>query len=162
MHAEPTDLDTATAEAQGELAKLLEALVRQIPGAQWAVLSTGDGFKLAVCNRGVDDADACAAASTGVRASARQLFKDSPGGVRQVAVEHDDGFCFVMGAGLADKKAVGTLLTVMTGRDADPGQAGHEMARFITGLDEQLVVDARRNGIRRLGALRNGMRQLEQ
>ncbi|MEU7161133.1 roadblock/LC7 domain-containing protein [Streptomyces chrestomyceticus] len=160
MHAEPTDLDTAT--AQEELAKLLEALVRQIPGAQWALLSTGDGLKLAFCNRSVDDADDAAAACTGIRSAARQLFKDSPGGVRQVAVEHDEGFCFVMGAGLVDEKAVGTLLTVVAGRDADPGQAGHHMVRFVTGLDEQLVVAARRNSIRRLGAPRNGIRQLEQ
>ncbi|MFD7663492.1 roadblock/LC7 domain-containing protein [Streptomyces sp. NPDC059788] len=160
MHAEPTDLDTA--HAREKLAKLLEALVQQIPGAQWALLSTGDGLKLAFCNRSVADADDGAAACTGIRSAARQLFKDCPGGVRQVAVEHDDGFCFVMGAGLADKEAVGTLLTVMTGHDAHPGQVGHEMARFVTGLDEQLVVAARRNGILRLGAPRNGMRQLEQ
>jgi predicted regulator of Ras-like GTPase activity (Roadblock/LC7/MglB family) len=133
------------ASARAQLDGLLSSFVSRIPGAQHALLGTGDGLKLAYTEQTVDEADTTAAAITGIWALARQQFKNAKGGVRQVVVEHDAGYLFLMSAGMVNEAVLGTVLAVVTDPQADVGQVGHEMEKLIKGLDEHLIIQARRN-----------------
>ncbi|MGW1895414.1 roadblock/LC7 domain-containing protein [Streptomyces sp. NPDC002004] len=139
-----TTTDAATG-ARAQLSGLLTSLIDRIPGAQQAVLGTGDGFKLAHSEQPVDDADRIAAGIAGHFSLARHQFQDASGGVRQVVVEHDAGTLFVMSTGVVNQAVLGMVLAVKTTPEADPGQVGHQMAVLIKSLDEHLVVQARRN-----------------
>ncbi|GGS93434.1 roadblock/LC7 domain-containing protein [Streptomyces chromofuscus] len=141
----PTSDPAAAARAQ--LEGLLTSFITRIPGAQQALLGTGDGLKLAFTEQHVDDADTLAATISGLFALARQQFKGAKGGVRQVVVEHDAGSLFLMSAGLVNEAVLGTVLAVVTTPEADPGQVGHEMEMLIKALDEHLIIQARRNTI---------------
>ncbi|WP_405893456.1 roadblock/LC7 domain-containing protein [Streptomyces sp. NBC_01527] len=138
---------TTASSARDQLSGLLTGLINRSPGTAQALLAAGDGLKLAYTEQPVDDADNLAAVIVGLYSLARQQFKDAPGGVRQVAVEHDGGSLFVMSAGVhfTDTKAVSTVLAVVASPDADPGQVGYEMDKLIKGLDEHLIVEARSN-----------------
>lgn len=140
----PTTSDQA-ASARAQLDGLLTSFINRIPGAQHALLGTGDGLKLAYTEQSVDDADTTAAAITGIWALARQQFKNAKGGVRQVVVEHDAGYLFLMSAGMVNDAVLGTVLAVVTEPQTDVGQVGHAMEKLISGLDEHLIIQARRN-----------------
>ncbi|MFE0852154.1 roadblock/LC7 domain-containing protein [Streptomyces mutabilis] len=133
--------------ARDQLSGLLAGLLDKAPGTIRALLASGDGLKLAWTEQPTDDADNLAAVISGLYSLGRQQFKETPGGIRQVVVEHDGGSLFVMSAGAAfsDSKAVNTVLAVVARPDADPGQVGYVMETFIGGLDEHLVVAARAN-----------------
>ncbi|MFI0219097.1 roadblock/LC7 domain-containing protein [Streptomyces lydicus] len=139
--------------AREKLSGLLTGLLDKVPGTTRALLAAGDGLKVAWTEQPVDDADNLAAVISGLYSLGRQQFKDTPGGVRQVVVEHDGGQLFVMttGAEFTDTRAVNTVLAVVATLEADPGQAGYEMETFIRGLDEHLVVQARPNAFSGLG-----------
>ncbi|MFF5019483.1 roadblock/LC7 domain-containing protein [Streptomyces sp. NPDC001165] len=131
--------------ARAQLDGLLTDFIARIPGAQQALLGTGDGLKLAYTDQTVDEADTTAAVISGMSALARQQFKNNPGGLRQVVAEHDAGFLFLMSAGTASKSSLGTVLAVVTTPEADSGLVGYEMGVLITRLDEHLITQARRN-----------------
>ena len=141
------DYPTSATSARDQLSGLLAGLLDKAPGTTRALLASGDGLKLAWTEQPIDDADNLAAVISGLYSLGRQQFKDTQGGIRQVAVEHDGGSLFVMSAGaeFTDNKAVNTVLAVVTAPTADPGQVGWEMETFIRGLDEHLVVAARPN-----------------
>ncbi len=145
----PTSDQAAWARAQ--LDGLLTSFINRIPGARHALLGTGDGLKLASTEQTVDEADTTAAAITGIWALARQQFKNAQGGVRQVVVEHDAGYLFLMSAGMVNEAVLGTVLAVVSGPQVDVGQVGHEMEKLIKGLDEHLIIQARRNNAHRPG-----------
>ncbi|MBM9624641.1 roadblock/LC7 domain-containing protein [Streptomyces zhihengii] len=131
--------------AREQLNGLLNALLRKVPFTTSAVLASGDGLKLAHTEQPTDDADNLAAVISGLYSLGRQQFRDMPGGIRQVVVEHDGGSLFVMSAGteFTNNAAVNTVLAVVATPDASPGQVGYEMETFIRGLNEHLVVAAR-------------------
>jgi predicted regulator of Ras-like GTPase activity (Roadblock/LC7/MglB family) len=116
--------------AREQLSGLLDQLINKTPGASHALLASSDGL---------------AATVAALYSLGRQQFSKAAGGMRQIVAEHDAGFLFIMSAGASftNAQAVGTVLAVVATPAADPGQVGHEMAQFITGLDEHLVVDAR-------------------
>ncbi|MEJ8639913.1 roadblock/LC7 domain-containing protein [Streptomyces sp. MS2.AVA.5] len=138
---------TSNTSARDQLSALLTRLLGKAPGAIRALLAAGDGIKLAWTDQSVDDADNFAAIVSGLYSLGRQQFKDAPGGVRQIVVEHDGGSLFVMSAGarFTDATAVSTVLALQVTPHADPGQVGYEMDHFVKGLDEHLIVDARTN-----------------
>ncbi|WP_434598502.1 roadblock/LC7 domain-containing protein [Streptomyces sp. A5-4] len=138
---------TTGTSAREHLSGLLEGLLKRAPGATRALLSSGDGLKLAFTEQSPDDADSLAAVISGLYSLGRQQFKNTAGGIRQVVVEHDGGRLFVMSAGaeFTDDRAVNTVLAVVAAPGADAGQVGYEMETFIRGLDEHLVVQARPN-----------------
>lgn len=138
---------TRITAARDQLSRLLAGLLDKAPGTIRALLASGDGLKLAWTEQAIDDADNLAAVISGLYSLGRQQFKDTPGGVRQVVVEHDGGSLFVMSAGaeFTDNKAVNTVLAVVAAPDVDAGQVGYVMETFIRGLDEHLVVAARAN-----------------
>ncbi|KUN17591.1 hypothetical protein AQJ11_37650 [Streptomyces corchorusii] len=128
-----------------QLSGLLDQLIDKIPGALHALLASGDGLKMALTQQPVEDADTLAATVAALYSLCRRPFAAADGGMRQVVAEHDAGYLFVMSAGASftSAQAVGTVLALVATADADPGQVGHEMAQFIRGLDEHLVVGAR-------------------
>lgn len=131
--------------ARDQLSGLLTHLLHKAPGTARALLASGDGIKLAWTDESTDDADTLAATVVGLYSLGRQQFSRDPGGVRQLIVEHDAGSLFVMSTGpqFTDRRAMGAVLAVVATPQAHPGQVGHEMAQFIKGLDEHLIVQAR-------------------
>ncbi|MEU6346501.1 roadblock/LC7 domain-containing protein [Streptomyces sp. NPDC046977] len=127
------------------LGGLLTDLMNRVAGIRRVLLATGDGLKIAWSDQETAEAEKLAALMTGLLSLARGAFITSPGGVRQVVVEHDAGTLFVMSAegSAANPHLVGTLLSVMTTDSADPGEVGYEMKRLISALDEHLTVQAR-------------------
>lgn len=150
MHSDGTS-PSKTPEQQ--LSALLADLVERTPGTLHALLVSGDGLKTAYTDMPVDDADRLAASTSALNTLARGQFAHSTGRTRQVVVEHDAGYLFVMSAGehFTDECAAMSTLTVTAGPDANPGQVGHEMQQFVRGLDEHLVVGARTNSYSRPG-----------
>ncbi|MEV8033606.1 roadblock/LC7 domain-containing protein [Streptomyces sp. NPDC086182] len=140
------NLTTGTS-AREQLSGLLSGLLQRATGATRALLAAGDGIKVAWSEQPVDDADNLAAAVSGLYSLGRQQFSAAEGGVRQVMVEHTGGTLLVMSAAgrFSDGRAVNTVLAVVAGPDADPGQVAYEMEAFVRGLDEHLVVQARPN-----------------
>ncbi|UYQ60043.1 roadblock/LC7 domain-containing protein [Streptomyces peucetius] len=143
MHNDGTP--TTGTSAREQLGGLLAGLIKKAPGTTRALLAAGDGIKVAWTEQHVDDADNLAAVISGLYSLGRQQFKDTAGGIRQVAVEHDGGSLYVMSAGadFTDDRAVNTVLAVVATPDADPGQVGYQMEAFVRGLEEHLVVQAR-------------------
>lgn len=142
----PMSAHVATAHvATAQLSGLLDGLVTEVPGSLRALLTSGDGLKVAWTDQPKDDADSWAAVVSGLSSMARQAFPGIQGSMRQIVIEHDGGYLFVMSAGadFTDTKAVGTVLAVMAKRNADPGQAFYAMESFVRSLDEHLVVQAR-------------------
>jgi predicted regulator of Ras-like GTPase activity (Roadblock/LC7/MglB family) len=148
--AMPADgFPTTDTSAPERLSGLLTQLVNKTPGVTQALLASGDGLKMAWTDQPLDDADTLAAVVSGLYSLGRQQFHKSPGGVRQVVIEHDAGSLFVMSA---SGPAVGTtMLAVVTSPKADPGQVGYEMDQFIKGLAEHLVIEARETKIQAQG-----------
>ncbi|MEU1622370.1 roadblock/LC7 domain-containing protein [Streptomyces sp. NPDC005722] len=139
------DVTPGNGSARNEAGGLLTDLMSRVPGTQRVLLATGDGLKIAWTDQDASEADKLAALMTGLHSLARGAFITCPGGVRQVAVEHDAGALFVMSAegDATNPRMVGTLLGVVTTPEAAPGQVGFEMARVIKGLGTQLAVPAR-------------------
>ncbi|MEU3904117.1 roadblock/LC7 domain-containing protein [Streptomyces goshikiensis] len=137
--------EASGATVRSHLSGLLAGMLTRTPGASSALLGTNDGLKLAYTTESLDEADAMAAVISGLLSLARGHFKNLPGGVRQLVIEHDAASLFVMSAGTVGSDGLSTVLAVQTTPAADPGQVGHEMAALITGLDEHLVTRARRN-----------------
>ncbi|MER5887774.1 roadblock/LC7 domain-containing protein [Streptomyces sp. NPDC001941] len=124
----------------------LERFVAQTPGIVRAVLFTPDGLQWPppqVCDA---DAERFAAACSMLASVAQNLFQDRSGGVRQNAVEHDDGYLFIMhtphqvGVGT---RAVALAFGVEASREADPGTLGAVMSKWIAGIAGHLTVQAR-------------------
>lgn len=144
--------DTLTTTPHGrDLSWLLEAFVQRVPGAQQAVLASRDGVKLALAGLSADDADRMSAVMSGLYSLGRGEVKETGGDVRQMVIEHDAGYLYVMSAGgqmppEAGPAVVGSVLGIRTSLDADPGVVGHEMAALITGVNEHLLTPTRSSG----------------
>ncbi|MBF9071834.1 roadblock/LC7 domain-containing protein [Streptacidiphilus sp. NEAU-YB345] len=114
-----------------------------------ALVATRDGLQLASAGLDIDDADRLAAVITGEYATARSVNEIRPlGGVRQVVVEFDDGFLFIMhagnhAAGDANSRTLSTLLGVTATVSADAGLVGAEMAHLIGSLANHLTTGSR-------------------
>ncbi|MFM9540097.1 roadblock/LC7 domain-containing protein [Streptomyces turgidiscabies] len=137
----------APTTGQTTLDGLLAGLMNRAPGTVRVLLASGDGIKLAHTDKEQDKADEMAAVMAGLYSLGRGIFKKSPGGVRQVVVEHDGGRLFVMsgGGGATGPGVVGTILGVLALPSAEPGLVGYEMTTLIKGLNEHLITEARAN-----------------
>jgi predicted regulator of Ras-like GTPase activity (Roadblock/LC7/MglB family) len=147
MHNDGTP--TTGTSAREQLGGLLAGLIKKAPGTTRALLAAGDGLKVAWTEQSIDKADNLAAIISGLNSLGQQAFTDTAGGIRQMLVEHDEGFLFVMSAGadFTHARAVNTVLAVVATPDADPGQVGYQMEAFVRGLEEHLVVQARPNAV---------------
>ncbi|MGC5264045.1 roadblock/LC7 domain-containing protein [Streptomyces cyaneofuscatus] len=140
-----------TTPRRQDLDWLLEDFIQRVPGVREAVLGSRDGVKLSFAGLGDDDADQLAAVMASLYALGRGEVTVPGHDVRQIVIETDEGFTYVMSSGgqmPADAGAavVSSVVGVRTSTDADPGVVGHEMVRLITGVAEHLLIPTRSPG----------------
>lgn len=126
-----------------DLGFLLDDFRRRVAGATHAIVVSADGLLVAVSS-GIDRAtgDQLAAVTSGITSltqGAARFF--AAGGVRQVIVEMELGFLFVMSVG------EGSSLAVVTSPSVDIGLVAYEMAVLVgrarEALDPALIADLR-------------------
>lgn len=146
-----------TALAPADLGWLLEDFAARVPGVDSALLASSDGLKLTRARLSADEADRTAALMSGFHSLAKSTATITAavgGGLRQIVVELDRGYLFVMsaGAGLPANapvhvgtatETVGTVLAVLAEQGADVGVIGYEMGVLARSVGEHLVVPVR-------------------
>lgn len=148
---EPTSAGAQACEATGEnLGWLLDNFLREVPGADAAVLASRDGLPLASAGLQADERDQIAAVAASLYSSGRTAgnITDPPGGDVQLLLIHlDRRYLFLMSTQrpgtVAASPAVGTLLTVLAAGDVDTRMVGRQMSALIIGVAEHLSTKAR-------------------
>lgn len=133
----------ATEPVTNDLNWLLDRIVRRLPGARAAVLTSTDGIRTHHAGIGEDDADRLAAIAVSLFSLGRGIGEvggHSTDVVRQVIVERTDALLFVASA------APRTVVAVLTAPDADSGLVGHEMAQAIAAVAKHLATAPRGPG----------------
>lgn len=118
---------------------LIVRFVEQIPAVREAVVVSSDGLPLAVSD-GVEreTAERLAAVASGLIGLAYgSAGRFGAGSVNNVIIEMDRGWLFV--TGIRD----GSLLCVMTSKQADIGTIGYEMALFADRAGDVLTPEVR-------------------
>lgn len=118
---------------------LIVRFVEQIPAVRQAVVVSSDGLPLAVSD-GVEreSAERLSAVASGLIGLAYgSAGRFGAGAVNNVIIEMDRGWLFV--TGIRD----GSLLCVMTAKEADIGMIGYEMALFSERAGDVLTPDVR-------------------
>jgi predicted regulator of Ras-like GTPase activity (Roadblock/LC7/MglB family) len=126
-------------QAAANLGWLINNFVQQVPGVAHTILVSSDGLPLAR-SRGfpVDRADQLAAVASGLTSltqGASRCF--DAGGVRQMLVEMDHGYLFVMAV------SEGSCLATLAAPSCDIGLVGYEMALLVSRVGAALTPDVR-------------------
>jgi hypothetical protein len=126
--------------AVSDVTWLVGQFSRAVPGVRYAAVVSADGLLLAM-NDGMDrgQGDQLAAIASGLSSLTRgaaQCFGN--GAVRQVMVEMNLGFLFVMSV------SDGSILVTVTDTNADVGLVGYEMARLVARAGALLTPELRR------------------
>src|ERR1700722_3571737 len=124
--------------AGSEVSWLIDSLVRRVPDIAHAILVSAGGLPMARSQSFPPDrADQLAAIASGLTSltqGAARIF--SAGEVRQMIVEMDGGYLFVMSV------SEGSCLAALSSASSDLGQVGYEMslliAQFATALTPEL------------------------
>jgi predicted regulator of Ras-like GTPase activity (Roadblock/LC7/MglB family) len=106
---------------------LLDDLLDRLPGAEKAIVLSGDGMLIG-CSRtlGRDDGEHLSAVASGLQSLARGASRQfGSGAVRQTIVEMDEAFLVVTAAGS------GASLAVLAAADADLGLLAYEMNLLV-------------------------------
>jgi hypothetical protein len=126
--------------AQGtELGWLIDNLTQRVPDISHAILVSADGLPLARSaqfppDRG-DQLAAIASGLTSLTQGAARCF--SAGAVRQLIVEMDQGYLFVMSV------SEGSSLAALASASCDLGQVGYEMSLLISRVASALTPELR-------------------
>ena len=131
---------TSPAATATDLGWLITAFAQRVPGIHDAAVVSADGLLLAM-SAGLDRmrGDQLAAIASGLVSLSRGAAGCFSGGaVRQVMVEMDGGFLFVMS--ISD----GSSLTVHTSPTVDAGLVGYEMALLVQRAGAVLTPELRR------------------
>ncbi len=118
---------------------LIIRFVEQIPSVRQAVVVSSDGLPLAI-SEGVEReaAERLSAVSSGLIGLAYgSAGRFGAGAVNNVIIEMERGWLFV--TGIRD----GSLMCVNTGKDADIGMIGYEMAMFAERAGDVLTPEVR-------------------
>ncbi len=116
------------AKGEGEqLGWLLDNLISQVANVREALILSRDGLVVAKSsNMGREQGDRLSALAAGVQSLARGAGQQVGGGeVRQIVIEMDSAFMFVMAAGQ------GTCLAVLASAEANVGVMAYEMAMLV-------------------------------
>ena len=116
------------AKGEGEqLGWLLDNLVSQVANVREALILSRDGLVVAKSsNMSREQGDRLSALAAGVQSLARGAGQQVGGGeVRQIIIEMDSAFMFVMAAGQ------GTCLAVLASAEANVGVMAYEMAMLV-------------------------------
>jgi predicted regulator of Ras-like GTPase activity (Roadblock/LC7/MglB family) len=114
--------------ATAEVGWLIDNLARQVPDIAHAILVSADGLPMArSADFPADRADQLAAIASGLTSlthGAARCF--NAGEVRQMIIEMDQGYLFVMSV------SEGSCLAALASATCDLGQVGYEMSLLIT------------------------------
>ena len=114
---------------------LIDNLTHQVPDIAHAILVSADGLPLArSADFPADRADQLAAIAAGLSSltvGAARCF--AAGGVRQMIVEMDQGYLFVMSV------SEGSCIAALASPNCDLGQVGYEMSLLISRVASALT-----------------------
>jgi predicted regulator of Ras-like GTPase activity (Roadblock/LC7/MglB family) len=128
------------ANGEGEqLGWLLDNLVSRVANVREALILSRDGLVVAMsANMGREQGDRLSALAAGVQSLARGAGQQVGGGnVRQIVIEMDSAFMFVMAAGQ------GTCLAVLASAEANVGVMAYEMAMLVRRMGVHLTAAPR-------------------
>ena len=128
------------AKGEGEqLGWLLDNLVSQVANVREALILSRDGLVVATSsNMSREQGDRLSALAAGVQSLARGAGQQVGGGeVRQIVIEMDSAFMFVMAAGQ------GTCLAVLASAEANVGVMAYEMAMLVRRMGMHLTAAPR-------------------
>jgi predicted regulator of Ras-like GTPase activity (Roadblock/LC7/MglB family) len=113
-----------------DLTVRLQQMLTAIRHSQGAMLLSSDGITRCALGLGTEQADQLAATASGLFSLARSAgtVTGAPSAVRQVLVELDNNLLFISSAGL------GTVLAVVTSREADAALVGFETQKFVASV----------------------------
>lgn len=126
-----------------DLTWLLKDFVEKTSGAQSALVTSRDGLKVGYfSSREEAEPDTLSAIASGMHSLAigATVELQVAGGVRQVTVELDEGYLFIMAAG------AGALLSVLADSSTDVEQISYETALLVKRMPEHLSVALRTQG----------------
>jgi predicted regulator of Ras-like GTPase activity (Roadblock/LC7/MglB family) len=123
----------------GQLDWLLDDLVARVAEVTKAVVLSRDGLAVGSSeSMSREDAEYLCAAAAAFQSLARGTSQHFGGGaVRQIVIEMDGAFLFVMAAG------EGSCLAVLAAQGADVGMVAYEMALLVTRVGQHLAVSRR-------------------
>ncbi len=128
------------AKGEGEqLGWLLDNLVSRVANVREALILSRDGLVVAKSSSmSREQGDRLSALAAGVQSLARGAGQQVGGGdVRQIVIEMDSAFMFVMAAGQ------GTCLTVLASAEANVGVMAYEMAMLVRRMGVHLTAAPR-------------------
>ena len=122
-----------------ELGWLLDNLVSRVANVRQALVLSRDGLAVAKSqNMSREEGDRLSALAAGVQSLARGAGQQVGGGeVRQIVIEMDSAFMFVMAAG------EGTCLAVLASAEANLGVMAYEMAMLARRMGVHLTATPR-------------------
>ena len=122
-----------------ELGWLLDNLVSRVANVRQALVLSRDGLAVAKSqDMSRDEGDRLSALAAGVQSLARGAGQQVGGGeVRQIVIEMDSAFMFVMAAG------EGTCLAVLASAEANLGVMAYEMAMLVRRMGMHLTATPR-------------------
>ena len=122
-----------------ELGWLLDNLVSRVANVRQALVLSRDGLAVAKSeNMSREEGDRLSALAAGVQSLARGAGQQIGGGeVRQIVIEMDSAFMFVMAAG------EGTCLAVLASAEANLGVMAYEMAMLVRRMGMHLTATPR-------------------
>ena len=125
--------------AAEELGWLLDNLVSRVANVRQALVLSRDGLAVAKSqNMSREEGDRLSALAAGVQSLARGAGQQIGGGeVRQIVIEMDSAFMFVMAAG------EGTCLAVLASAEANLGVMAYEMAMLVRRMGMHLTATPR-------------------
>jgi predicted regulator of Ras-like GTPase activity (Roadblock/LC7/MglB family) len=127
-------------KGEGEqLGWLLDNLVSRVANVREALILSRDGLVVAMSsNMSREQGDRLSALAAGVQSLARGAGQQVGGGdVRQIVIEMDSAFMFVMAAGQ------GTCLAVLASAEANVGVMAYEMAMLVRRMGMHLTAPPR-------------------
>jgi predicted regulator of Ras-like GTPase activity (Roadblock/LC7/MglB family) len=130
---------TQTKSNGEQLHWLLDNLVSRVANVRQALVLSRDGLVVAKSsNMSREDGDHLSALAAGVQSLARGAGQQVSGGdVRQIIIEMDSAFMFVMAAGQ------GTCLAVLASAEANLGVMAYEMAMLVRRMGIHLTAAPR-------------------
>jgi predicted regulator of Ras-like GTPase activity (Roadblock/LC7/MglB family) len=129
----------AQTDTTGQLSWLLDNLVNQVEHVEQALILSTDGLIVA-SSRGLtrEDGEHLSALTAGLQSLAQGAGLHFHGGhVRQIIIEMEKAFLFVIAAGQ------GTCLAVMTSAEPNVGVIAYEMAMLVRRMGKHLAAEPR-------------------
>jgi predicted regulator of Ras-like GTPase activity (Roadblock/LC7/MglB family) len=129
----------AQTDTAGRLGWLLDNFVAQVDHVQQALILSRDGLRVAASQSlSREDGEHLSALAAGVQSLARGTGRQfHGGGVRQIIIEMELAFLFVIAAG------EGTCLAVLTSAEPNVGVIAYEMAMLVRRMGRYLAAESR-------------------